>query len=85
MKENSYVFALGILFRRNYDGVILGYLSIEKVHEILKEMDEGVCGGHFAPKVTAHHIIGAGYYWNIIFKDSYSFIRECSTCQKNSR
>jgi hypothetical protein len=39
-------------------------------------MNEGVCGGHFSPKVIAHHIIIAIYYWPTIFKDSYSFIKK---------
>ena len=82
MKANSYVFVLGVLFRRNCDGVLLRCLHVEKTREILKEMHEGVCGGHFRPKVTPHCIIRVGYYWSTIFKDSYSFIRKCPACQK---
>ena len=55
------------------------------IHDILKEIHEGVCGGHFTPKVTSHRIIRVGYYWPSIFKDSYSFIIKCSACQKISR
>lgn len=82
MKANAYVLISRILFRRNYDGVLLRCLSIEKTHEILKEMHEGVCGGNFPPKVTTQHIIKARYYWPTIFNYSYSFIRKCPTCQK---
>ena len=34
-KENSYVLVSRILFRRNYDGVILRCLPIKKNHDIL--------------------------------------------------
>lgn len=46
-------------------------------------MHEGGCGGHFSPEVTIGHIIRVGYYWPIIFKDSYSFIKKCLACQNN--
>lgn len=62
MKANSYVHVLGIICRRNYDGVLLRCLPVEKNCEIVQEMHEGVCGGHFGPKVTAHRIIRARYY-----------------------
>jgi hypothetical protein len=51
---------------------------------VLQEFHEGVCGGHFAPTTTAHRIMRVGYYWPTIFKDSYSMIRKCISCQKNS-
>ena len=57
MKVNSYVLVSRILFKRNYDGVLLRCLIVENIHEILKEMHEGFCGVHFAPKVNSHQII----------------------------
>jgi hypothetical protein len=36
------------------------------------------------PKYTAHRIMRDGYYWPTIFKDSYSMIRKCISCQKHS-
>ena len=84
IKENSYVLVSMILFKINCDGVLLICLLVEKIHEILKEMHEIFCEGHFIPKVTAHQIITVRYYWIFIFKNSYS-IRKCSACQKKSR
>lgn len=78
MKENPDVLILGIMFRRNFDGVFL-----LKKHEILKEMHEWVCGGKFSPRVTTHHILRSGYYWPTIFKDSYALTRKCPTCKKH--
>lgn len=62
MKENAYVLVSGIHFRRNYDDFLLRCLPVEKTHEILKGIHEGVCVGHFPPKVIAHRIIKDGYY-----------------------
>jgi hypothetical protein len=47
MKSNSYVLVSGILFQRNFDGMLLRCLSHSKSIEIMKEMHEGVCGGTF--------------------------------------
>jgi hypothetical protein len=85
MKANSYVLILRILFRRNFDGVLLGCLLAEKTNEILKEMHKGTCGGHFTLRVNAHCILRAGCYWPTIFKDSYVVIRKCPARQIFSR
>lgn len=69
-------------FRINYDGVLLRCLPVEKLHEIPKEMHDGVCEVHFAPKVISHQIIKDGYYWPSIFKESLSFIKKCITYEE---
>jgi hypothetical protein len=81
MKTNHYVLVSGVLFRRNFDGVLLRCLDHSKSREILQEFHSGVCGGHFSPVVTAHKIIWAGYYWPTMFKYSYDFVRKCIPCQ----
>ena len=40
MKSNSYVLVSRILFRINFEGVLLRCLPIEKNHEILTEMQK---------------------------------------------
>ena len=61
---------------------MLGCFLIGNTHEILKDMHEGACGGHFAPKVTINCIISVGYYWLTNFEESYDFIRRCLAFQK---
>jgi hypothetical protein len=81
MKENQYVLIIDILFRRNYDGIVLRCIDENQAQELMREFHEGICGGHFAPTVTAHKIIRVGLYWPSIFKDSYGTIRKCVSCQ----
>jgi hypothetical protein len=38
--------------------------------------------GHFSAKATAFKIIRNGYYWPLIFRDSYKLARSCDKCQK---
>lgn len=84
MKGNSYVLVSRTLFNTNYDGVLLRCFHVEKNHEILRKFMKEYVEANFPPNDIAHWIIGYGYYWLTIFKDSYSFIRKRLTCQKNS-
>jgi hypothetical protein len=84
MKSNQYVLIEKILFRRNYDGMLLRCVDEIKAQELIIEFHERICGGHFAPTTTAHTIIRTGYYWPSIFKDSYAMVRKCLSCQKFS-
>jgi hypothetical protein len=81
MKSNKYVLIIDILFRRNYDGILLRCVDERKAQELMKEFHEGICGGHFAPTSMAHKIIRVGFYWPSAFKDSYASIRKCVSCQ----
>jgi hypothetical protein len=44
MKNNKHVLVLGILFLRNFDGIILICLDLPKSKEIMQEFHNGVCG-----------------------------------------
>ena len=58
----------GVLFRRNYDGVLLRCFPIEKNHGILKEMHEGVCGGQRLLLIAL-----LDYHVTILFSFPFSF------------
>jgi hypothetical protein len=81
MKENQYVLIVDILFRINYDGILLVCVDENQAQELMREFHEGICGGNFASTATAHKIIRVGFYWPSIFRDSYSRIRKCLSCQ----
>ena len=49
MKSNQYVLIVDILFKRNYDGILLRCVDENKTQELMREFHEGICGGHFAP------------------------------------
>ena len=50
IEANSYVLISRILFKSDFDGVLLRCLRAERTHEILKEMHEGAYGWHFSPQ-----------------------------------
>jgi len=57
MKENQYVLIADILFRRNYDGILLRCIDENKAQELMREFHEGICGVHFSPIVTTHQFL----------------------------
>jgi hypothetical protein len=84
MKSNQYVLIVDILFRRNFDRILLICVDENQALALIKEFHEGICGGRFTPTTTAHKIMRVGFYWSSIFKDSYAAIRRCFSCQQFS-
>jgi hypothetical protein len=82
MKVNQYVLITYILFRRNFDGILLRCVDENQAQELIKEFHEGICGGKFSPTATTHKIIRAGFYFPTIFKDFYATISKCFSSQQ---
>ena len=66
------------------EGVLLKFVDQTNSRRILKDMHEGVCGGHYMDKTTTHKILRAGFWWQIFFKDAHEFVKICDTCQRFS-
>ena len=49
---------------------------------VLKECDESSYGGHFAGDKTTHKILQSGFYWPIIFKDFFEWVKLCDQCKR---
>lgn len=62
LQTSKYVLLNGDLYWKNRDGVLLLCLDGYQVFVVLKDLHEGICGGHFSAKTTAHKILNAGYY-----------------------
>jgi hypothetical protein len=74
------------LFRRFFDGFLLQCVNDEEAHKLLLKIHGSSSyvihiGGHFYAKDTSFKIIRNGYYWTLIFCDSYKFARSCDKCQ----
>jgi hypothetical protein len=74
----------GILFRQNFDGVLMRCLEKDEAEKVLLELHAGEAGGHFGGDTTAHKVLRAGYYWPTLFRDAHALCRKCTICQKAS-
>ena len=73
-----------VLFRQNYDKVLLRCLEKDNVEHILTELHDGPTSGHFSGETTAHKVLRASYYWPTLFKDAHIHARRCQICQVNA-
>ena len=82
-KSRPYSVLGNILYYQGGDGLYRQAISKDEGKEMLKEFHEGLCGGHYVGKATAHKILVAGYYWPCLFKDAYQYCRTCDVCCKS--
>ena len=77
LKANHFDIIENVLFRRNYDLVLLRCLKKTEVRKLLQELYDGLAGGHFEGDTTSQKILHAGYYWPTLFKDAHEYVRKC--------
>jgi hypothetical protein len=85
LKSAQYRLINSVLFRFNYDGVILRCLERKDADKVLNELHDGPVGGNFAGNTISHKILRVGYYWPTLFRDAYTYARNCKTCQISTR
>ena len=59
---------------RNPNEVILRCVDSIEAQELMKELNSGICGGHFAARTTTHKIMRDGYFWLRLFADIHQFV-----------
>ena len=51
----------GILFIKNYDGVLLRFLEKDDAKKVMIDLHDGPAGRHLSRDMTTHKILRAGY------------------------
>jgi hypothetical protein len=77
LNSTSFHLVIGILFRQNFDGVLMHCLEKDEAEKVLLELHVGEAGGHFGGETTGHKVLRAGYYrpmlvTTLLAKDDYS-------------
>jgi hypothetical protein len=62
MKENQYAFIVDILFKINYDGILIRCVDENQAQELRREFHEVIYGGYFPPTSTTHNIMRVRFY-----------------------
>ena len=55
--------------------VLLKCVDEIESEKILRDMHEGVCGGHYMDKITTHKILRVGFWQTTLFKDAQEFVK----------
>ena len=72
LKSTQYQLIDGVLFRQNYDQVLLRCLEKDDAEHILTKLHDGPIGGHFNEETTTHKVLRVGYYWPTLFKYAHA-------------
>jgi hypothetical protein len=73
------------LFKYCPDQILRRYIPNNETLGVIKFCHTEACGGHFSVKKITAKILQCGFYWPTMFKDTYSFCKECLECQKLGR
>ncbi len=72
----------GTMYKMGQNNKMRRCLTTSNAQIILKELHEGVVGGHFAADITTKKILDAHYWWPTLFKDIHEFQKNCDNYQK---
>jgi len=53
-----------------------------EILDVLKGCHDTVTCGHFGPTQIARKVLDSGFFWPMLFKDAYKFVKSCEICQK---
>ncbi|KAH9291841.1 hypothetical protein KI387_042973, partial [Taxus chinensis] len=68
-RASRYVIMGGLLYKCGFDGILLRCLTSSEIPYTIKEVHDGICGGHFSGLAVAKHILRLGYYWPTLNHD----------------
>lgn len=70
-----------VLYKRNYDMVLLICVDRHEADMLMKEIHEGSFGTHANGHSMSRKMLRAGYYWLTMESDCYKFVKKCHKCQ----
>lgn len=80
MQSIPYVFIDGILFRKDFNGTLIRCIEEDQAERMVKELHDGLDGGHFLARTTTMKIMRVGHYWPSLFHDCHIYVRKCEKC-----
>ncbi|XP_055960363.1 uncharacterized protein LOC126668480 [Mercurialis annua] len=65
-----YAFLDGVLYRKSFTHPWSRCLTAEEGEYVLREIHEGICGAHIAPRMLAKKAVLQGYYWPLMVRQA---------------
>ncbi|XP_050232458.1 uncharacterized protein LOC126681087 [Mercurialis annua] len=78
-----YAFLDGILYRKSFTHPWSRCLTAEEGEYVLREIHEGICGAHIAPRMLAKKAVLQGYYWPLMVRQAEEIVKKCENCQRH--
>jgi hypothetical protein len=70
----------GVLYKRNFDWVLLRCVDDKEASQLMKEVHEGTFGTHASGNAMVKKLLRAGYYWMTMEAQCFNFVRKCHKC-----
>jgi len=70
-----------ILYKRNFDAVLLRCVDKREAERLMHEIHEGSFGTYSYGEVMANKALRAGYYWMTMHANCYHYAKKCHKCQ----
>ncbi len=80
-ESRNYLMISNQLYFQGRDGVLRRTIRKRDTSRLLYEFHDGLCGGHFAGRITAEKILQTSYYWPTLFKDAHDYCKSFDVCQ----
>ena len=80
LQSVPYVLIDNILFRKDYNDLLLRCMDNDHFDKILFEFHDGPPRGHYSRKTTTFKVVRAGYYCSSLFKDAHAWVGKCVKC-----
>ncbi|XP_050217597.1 uncharacterized protein LOC126668447 [Mercurialis annua] len=78
-----YAFLDGVLYRKSFTHPWSRCLTTEEGEYVLREIHEGICGAHIAPRMLAKKAVLQGYYWPRMVRQAEEIVKKCENCQRH--
>ena len=70
------------IYKRGFSMPLLKCVAEPDASNILKEIHEGLCGGHTRGNSLAQKVITQGYFWLTLKTDALDYVKKCDKCQR---
>jgi hypothetical protein len=78
----DYQLIVGHLYKIGAENILKRCVMENERYIILAEEHEGIVGGNYAGKDTAHKILCIGLWWPTVQKDAKEYCKNCDVCQR---
>ncbi|XP_076902631.1 uncharacterized protein LOC143557442 [Bidens hawaiensis] len=82
---NQYVWDDPFLFKIGGDRILRRCVTKEEGWDIIKNVHEGLTGGHHGAHATAQKVFDSGFYWPTVVKDAEEFVKLYDACQRTGK
>jgi hypothetical protein len=70
------------LYKMGSNDILRRCVMEEEQSMILTEAHEGIVGGHYVGKETAHKVLRDGLWWPTLHRDAKDYYKSCDVCQR---